>query len=283
MSPSASSTPDETLPRQPRIHFMSHATWEDALFLHHEVCPVALQNLLPPGLLIDTLHGKAYVSVVALSENGIVPALSGPASLWKLLAVSHNAVNVRTYVRHQEHGEPGIFFFSLDCDGVLPTFGARALFNLPYRLAAMTRERPSVTRRRFTSRRHGLLGSSDAAAAAALTVEWDVHVTEGEGADAEGEASAVTDELADFLVERYRLYCEPGPALRALLPSGCSTWCGSITHKPWPVRRTSARVAECTVLRAAGLESILVPGASCVAHCSVGVADISFFWEGGRA
>ena len=53
------------------VEFMEHEQWKDALFLHYEADPQALQKLLPRGLEVDTFQGKAYVGVVALSENGI--------------------------------------------------------------------------------------------------------------------------------------------------------------------------------------------------------------------
>jgi hypothetical protein len=117
------------------MRFMHHARWDSALFVHYEVDAAALQLLLPPGLEVDLFDGRAYVGLVALSEQGITPAIPFlPRFLQRLLALSHHAVNARTYVRPSRgHGPPGIFFFTLECSGFLPAFGASLLFNLPYR------------------------------------------------------------------------------------------------------------------------------------------------------
>ena len=128
--------------------FMRHAEWHDALFVHFAVDAEALQQRLPEGLLVDTHLGVAYVGVVLLTERGICPYPPG-VPLWAVrwMGLSHDAVNVRTYVRPASGvGPPGIMFFTLDCSSLLPTLGALAIFNLPYRYARMYRRRAGASR-----------------------------------------------------------------------------------------------------------------------------------------
>eukprot|EP00808_Paulinella_micropora_P027952 g10008.t1 len=135
--------------------FMTHGAWREALFVHWPVKPELLQQALPQGLEVDTYQGDAYIGLVLLRECEILPALLSrclPNSLATLLAVSHNAVNVRTYVKpssvaaasaklpSQQTGAGGVYFFSLDADSLAAVTMARGLFNLPYHLASMRRD-----------------------------------------------------------------------------------------------------------------------------------------------
>lgn len=248
------------------VRFMRHERWRDALFVHFPVDAEALQERLPAGLIVDKHAGVAYVGVVLLTEGGIVPLPPG-VPLWMVawLGLTHHAVNVRTYVRPAESaGPPGIFFFTLDCSALLPTVGAKALFNLPYRYARM--------RRRLDGDTH-FLESARRRSNVCVAAEWK----------ADGEPSGADAALATFFVERYALYNRPGPVLRCIMPRHSRLWTGSITHAPWPVQRARlmAYGGFCSkdgVLSALGL-SELVQGA-CVAHMSSGVGPIEFFWSG---
>jgi uncharacterized protein YqjF (DUF2071 family) len=102
-------------------------------FLHWEYAPEAIQSRLPAGLTVDTFEGKAYLGVVGFRMNAVRP-LGLPALPW----LSYfNELNVRTYVRDAS-GEPGVWFFSLDCDRAPAVVIARAGFGLPYEHAAMS-------------------------------------------------------------------------------------------------------------------------------------------------
>ena len=243
--------------------FMHHVEWKDALFLHYEADPIALEKLLPPGLVVDTYKGKAYVGVVALSELGITPTFL-PQWLRRLLALSHHAVNVRTYVRHGANGRPGIYFFTLDCSHILPAMGARLLFNLPYRLAAMTRQV-------WNGGTSWLFKSTRRFSFAQLEVEWEIEK------DAVA-THAASNSLAFFFVERYCLYNTSGSFLRLLGQS--SLWRGSISHSPWPVQEATVTNLHNTVLSAVdGMKEAILPNKVPLAHFSSGVSDISFYFE----
>ena len=107
--------------------------WDDLFFLHWEFAAAAIQARLPAGLTVDTFEDKAYLGVVGFRMNAVRP-LGLPALPW----LSYfNELNVRTYVRDAA-GEPGVWFFSLDCDRAPAVVIARAGFGLPYEHAAMS-------------------------------------------------------------------------------------------------------------------------------------------------
>ena len=108
-------------------------SWDDLFFLHWEYAAEAIQSRLPAGLTVDTFEGKAYLGVVGFRMNAVRP-IGLPALPW----LSYfNELNVRTYVRDAS-GEPGVWFFSLDCDRAPAVVIARAGFGLPYEHAAMS-------------------------------------------------------------------------------------------------------------------------------------------------
>ena len=108
-------------------------SWDDLFFLHWEYAAEAIQSRLPAGLTVDTFEDKAYLGVVGFRMNAVRP-LGLPALPW----LSYfNELNVRTYVRDAS-GEPGVWFFSLDCDRAPAVVFARAGFGLPYEHAAMS-------------------------------------------------------------------------------------------------------------------------------------------------
>ena len=87
-------------PRRSPAQFMHHDRWSDALFLNFPVDPSRLQALLPAGLEVDTQEGQAWVSFVALTEQGISPMFAClPRGLQQSFKLGHRAVNVRTCKR----------------------------------------------------------------------------------------------------------------------------------------------------------------------------------------
>jgi uncharacterized protein YqjF (DUF2071 family) len=107
--------------------------WDDLFFLHWTYDAAAIQARLPAGLTVDTFDGQAHLGVVGVRMNAVRPAFL-PALPW----LSYfNELNVRTYVRDAA-GEPGVWFFSLDCDRAPAVAIARAAFGLPYEHATMS-------------------------------------------------------------------------------------------------------------------------------------------------
>lgn len=110
-----------------------HQAWDRLLFLHWRYPADALQARLPPGLTIDTHEGDAWLGVVPFFMRGIrIRGLPGIPTATNFLEL-----NLRTYV-HDEHGTPGVWFFSLDANSRLTVWGARTWFRLPYQHAQMT-------------------------------------------------------------------------------------------------------------------------------------------------
>lgn len=257
---------------------MHHEHWSDALFLHYEADPKALQKLLPSGLIVDTFEKKAYVGVVALSEIGITPTFL-PRWLRKLLSLSHFAVNVRTYVRStcfsDEHSDfrRGIYFFTLDCSHCLPALGARILFNLPYRLATMVRRIWKDCGRRNGQQQFMFQSQRRWNSSASLNVEWEI-------VEQESSIQQEPNALSNFFVERYSLFHTTGTFLRMLGVSR-GLWYGSITHDAWPLKHVRVtRLSNTLFSTIPGLEGAIINSKTApIVHYSPGVSDIRFYFH----
>lgn len=117
----------QALQERPTGRAVMHQRWEDLLFLHWEIEPSVIQQTLPAGLTVDCHEGKAYIAIVPFKMRAIRPApLPAVPYLSNFLES-----NVRTYVR-DEHGVPGVWFYSLDTDRWLAYWVARKFFSLPY-------------------------------------------------------------------------------------------------------------------------------------------------------
>jgi uncharacterized protein YqjF (DUF2071 family) len=97
-----------------------HAAWRRAVFIHYEVDPAQLQPQVPFPL--DTRLGKAYVSLVAFTLEGLRFAAGGPP------LTTHGFLNVRTYIRGN-----GIFFLAEWLPNPFCVFLGPRLYGLPYR------------------------------------------------------------------------------------------------------------------------------------------------------
>ena len=107
--------------------------WAGLGFFHWEANHEMIAARLPAGLYIDTFAGKAYLGVVPFFMERIRPVCLPPLP-W--LSWFHE-LNLRTYV-HDDAGNPGVWFFSLDCNQPLAVEIARRTFNLPYEHAEMS-------------------------------------------------------------------------------------------------------------------------------------------------
>ena len=107
--------------------------WAGLAFFHWSVDPETIASRLPPGLHVDTFRGKAWIGIVPFFMQRIRP-VGLPPLPW--LSWFHE-LNVRTYV-FDENGDPGVWFFSLDCNQPIAVEIARKAFNLPYEHAAMS-------------------------------------------------------------------------------------------------------------------------------------------------
>lgn len=100
--------------------------WFDLAYVHFRYDPDEIAALLPPGLDVDIHDGSAWVGLIPFSMRGIgLPRLPAVPYLG-----SFPEVNVRTYVVHD--GVPGVWFFSLDVNRLIPALVARTTYRLPY-------------------------------------------------------------------------------------------------------------------------------------------------------
>jgi uncharacterized protein len=100
--------------------------WYDLAYVHFRYPVHEVARLLPAGLEVDTFDGDAWVGLIPFSMRDVgLPRLPGVPYFGDF-----SEVNVRTYVRHG--GVPGVWFFSLDVDRLLPAAVARVTYRLPY-------------------------------------------------------------------------------------------------------------------------------------------------------
>lgn len=209
--------------------------WRDLLFVHWPVAPGAVRSVVPDELPLDLYEGRAWVGVVAFEVRGARPPL-----LPGLLGLDFLETNARTYV-HLPGDEPAVFFFSLDAASRLAVLAARLRYGLPYFHAEMDRRADGEDVRYRVDRRAG-----DGA-------RLDVRYRTG---DRRGPAPAGS--LESFLVERRALHVVRGGAVRTV----------RVLHEPYPLREVEAKVAEETLLSAAGVQR---PAAHPLLHFSDGV------------
>src|SRR5262249_8618622 len=107
-------------------------------FLHWRYPPPAVQELLPPGIEVETCDGDAWVSLVPFLMDE-VRAAGLPALPW---LSRFPETNVRTYVRGPD-GRAGIWFFSLDAARLPAGVAGRAGFGLAYRWSTMSVRHPA--------------------------------------------------------------------------------------------------------------------------------------------
>ena len=106
--------------------------WSGLLFLHWPVDAAMIAERLPAGLQVDTFDGRAWIGVVPFFMGSIRPVGLPPVP-WLSWFME---LNVRTYV-HDSEGNPGVWFFSLDCNQPVAVEIARRAFRLPYQHARM--------------------------------------------------------------------------------------------------------------------------------------------------
>lgn len=196
--------------------------WFDLAYVHHRYDPAEVAALLPPQLDVDVHDGSAWVGLIPFSMRGIgLPRL--PAVPW---LGSFPEVNVRTYVVHK--GVPGVWFFSLDVNRLLPALVARLTYRLPYCWGQASNvldgdELTTVVRRRWPGRGPGT----------------DIRVRIGEEIT---EPSA----LEIFLSARWGLYSRGrGDSLRY----------APVEHPEWPLRRAELVSLDDSLVTAAGLSA----------------------------
>src|ERR1051326_2395412 len=195
---------------------LMYQSWTNISFLHWVYDAKSLQATLPAGLNIKLFNDSAWITLSPfLLENLRAPFV--PSLPW---LSRFPETNLRTYVNGP--AGPGIWFFSLDADRLAAVIGARASFGLPYHWSDM-RVKREANRMDYYSSRGGR-------ARARIQIEI--------GASMEN-----PDELATFLVARFRLYS---------LHRGQLSF-AEVEHKPWPLHEAEVVKLEQNVTDASGL------------------------------
>lgn len=217
--------------------------WAGLLFLHWPVDPALIAARLPAGLHVDTYEGNAWLGVVPFFMERVRP-VGLPPLPW--LSWFHE-LNVRTYV-FDDQGNPGVWFFSLDCNQPIAVEIARRAFHLPYEHAVM-RSGKSGNHIHYHSRRK-CAGSKNA--------EYE-YETPSETRPA-GSGS-----LEWFLVERYLLFSSS--------PSG-GIFRGRVHHEPYQIASANCSRWSAEPLRMDGFpESAEAPSSMLTAD----PVDVSIF------
>ena len=181
--------------------------WNDLLFLHWSYDPLAIQSTLPPGLTVDTFEGSAYIGIVPFFMRDVRPSffprLPGISDFLEL--------NVRTHV-YDEHGTPGVWFYSLDANQWLAVRTARRFFSLPYFDCRMKAEKNGTTAEiRYLSHRRGT--SEELSSCFQYRPRGATRL-------------AQPGTLEFFLIERYVLFTQPDHN---------RPWSGRVHHEPYPL------------------------------------------------
>lgn len=198
-----------------------HMGWRHVLFANWPVEPAVVRGHLPDALILDTYDGRAWLSVVPFTNVDVRPTWLPDG--W---GVRLPELNLRTYVTHE--GNEGVYFFSLDAQGILGVVGARLFHHLPYFYARISLDADG-DRVRFESRRR-----HPGARPARVVCTYGPR---GERLDA-GPGS-----LALFLTDRHRYYTEA--------PSGALRY-ARVDHERWPLHEATATVETNTLFRADG-------------------------------
>jgi len=197
------------------------ADWLRAVFIHYEVPAAELRSCVP--FQLDLFGGKAFISLVAFTMQGMRPHLGGRLAAWLLKPISTNDyLNVRTFVRHRN--EAGIYFLTEWMNNRWSVRLGPFAFGLPYRFGDLNYQYRHETG----------------------TVCGDVRETPGGPclsyrADLSGSAFApcAAGSLDEFLLERYTAFTAHNTKRRFF----------RIWHRPWQQTKIGVSVAESNLLQ----------------------------------
>lgn len=218
--------------RRPRGKAIGYHRWSNLLFLHWALPPELVRPLLPDGLFLDEWEGAAYVGLVPFSMSGVRPWWSPPVPG----VSSFHETNVRTYV-YDRHGNPGVWFFSLDASSSLAVRIARRRWSLPYHRATMAVRRNGA--RIVYSGRRDWPGTPGAGCEieAYLGGAWNA-------AFGSLGPHASPGTLDHFLIERYILFARSADG---------RLWSGRVHHRTYPLRRVRVERIDESLLASNGM------------------------------
>ncbi|ADJ13762.1 YqjF family protein [Halalkalicoccus jeotgali] len=212
--------------------------WRHLLFANWPVDADRLDAHLPEALSVQTHDGDGWLSVVPFVNVDV-----RPRGFPRRAGIELPELNLRTYVTHG--GEPGVYFFSLDAQGVASVLGARLFHRLPYYYARID-WRDTDDGIEFSSRR---LHPGDRPAHFRATYRPTGDPFEPEPGS-----------RAAFLTDRSRLYTQGADgAVRHT----------DVDHEPWRLRPASATITTNTLFSANGF---VRPDAEPVCYYSPGLA-----------
>lgn len=213
----------------PSGRWMMTQRWNDLLFAHWPVPASSITPLLPEGLQVDTFQGSAWLGVVPFWLDRIkvrgMPPIPGMRSFPDL--------NVRTYVRDEHTGTPGVYFFSLDSSNLLAVALAHTFFHLPYHWAEMSLDQRSEREFAFYSRRR-------------LCSQPMIFKARYRGLGPTRKlADGNVGSLEYFLLERSCLFTRnrAGQAVRS-----------NLHHVPWPLEEAEAEIERNDLAEAIGIQ-----------------------------
>jgi uncharacterized protein YqjF (DUF2071 family) len=227
--------PDQHPEESVRLPWL-YQRWESITFLHWSYEPAVVQRLLPPGLVVHSLEGRAWVGLTPFVMRDLRLPLLPTMGSWS----NYPETNVRTYVRGPD-GRDGLWFLSLDTPRA-PNLLARTL-GLSYAWSRMTVERRDRTVCYAAARRLPPAGRPTNL----------VRVEVGERL-----ASAELSERDHFLTGRWHAYHAIGGQLLVT----------SVEHQPWPLWRATIIELHDQLVAAAGLPA---PAGPPLVHFSVAV------------
>ena len=216
----------------PKVHLVSHVVcpapvqhpvmkqqWRDLAYIHWRYDPAVVQELLPEGIEVDTFDGSAWVGLIPFSMRNISFPLIPPVPYFG----SFPEVNVRTYVKR--NGVPGVWFFSLDVNRLIPAFVARTTYFIPYCWGKASHKKVEVKLLTSVTRRWPSKSSSH--------IELSI-----------GERIESPSDLAHFLSARWGLYSKGfGGKLRY----------APVDHEQWQLYEASIVILDDHLVTAAGL------------------------------
>jgi uncharacterized protein len=217
--------------------------WRNLLFAHWPVAAAEIACLLPPGLVVDTFAGTAWVGVVPFEMDRIRFRRFGGVPG----ATAFAEMNLRTYVRELRTGRAGVFFFSLDAANPAAVVAARVGFHLPYYWARM-RVVESAAGFEYESRRLYPAGGVKFHARYRSLID-------PVGPRRPREISRAGS-IEHFLTERYALFTADWRG---------RMWRGDIHHTPWPLEPAEA---EFVVNELPAAHGIRLPDVGPVLHFS---------------
>jgi uncharacterized protein len=201
---------------------LMHQTWGKLLFMHWRVDVSSLRLLVPAQLEIDTFDGSAWIGVIPFTmwdtRMLFLPPVPGLSAMHEL--------NVRTYVHL--NGEPGVWFFSLDCNSAAAVLGARTVYHLPYYNALISLSRSGDQIDYALERTDQPKAKFDAT--------WRV---------GNKLPPSEVGSIEFFLTERYCLYSE----------SDGNLYQARIHHPQWPLERAEVDSFASTMIEAQGIET----------------------------